>query len=125
MPRKALVVVLSDASLINLSEREYWDMNSAFQTKVQPRHFMRVGAYSVCIGLYDLAISAPDDYRAPIVVGHPAYVGPDSEFYEESKADRLSQLARIERALFTFGHPFAGLVQLEIEAERSSYLRGE
>jgi hypothetical protein len=121
MPRKALVFALSDGSLLNISYREEYQKSSDFQQRVRPHSFMRVGAYSVTIGAFDLAIAAPEDYRAPIIAGHPAFVSPESKYYEDSKRDRLRQLAKIEAALDSFGHPFAGLVRAEIETERSSY----
>jgi hypothetical protein len=117
MQRKALIFAFANGDLTNISAAEEFNPSSDFQKRVQPRAFMRVGAYSVVLGMRDLAIAAPDEYRTPLPP-----LNRNSPYYGASKHDRLVQLRRVEAALAAFGHPFEGLVRDEIAAERKSYV---
>lgn len=114
MPRrKALDVMLDNGECLNLSEREYWDQRSAFQQRVGPRHFMRLGQFAVAVGDMHLAVHRAYDSQ----IAANAEKWQSLEYRASFARGRRRQLGTISDALDCYGHPWEDELRAAMQAE--------
>lgn len=121
---KAYLAVLRDASLLPCSERDLYAKGSTFDGAVQPYAFMRVGRYSLVLGLRSVAVlRSYSDADTELAVNSrgPYAVAPRHK--HESMRDRLSQLALARQELRRCAHPLAALVLYDADLELAALRR--
>lgn len=120
--RKALDVTISDGTVLNLSQKDYWNRKGEFQAKVKPQMFVRVGDYHLAIGR-DLAAYYEETPSIP-----PGWLD-TWESVENQKGFmrmRLDICNKIEDAILAFpNHPHYAAIMQAIEAERAGWDRFE
>jgi hypothetical protein len=111
-------VTLTDGSQMEVTEAQYWRLNSAFQKRVKPHTFIRVGEYNVAIGERSIAIYADGEPLKPWRDEVPADLRTE---WGAFRRDRLTSCLMIEQALMRTKHPLARAVIAACEAERRGW----
>ncbi len=118
-----IIVTFANAETLAMSRTAYYNYRSEFQRRVQPRFFLHVGHYEVCIGARDLSVSVDDEVQER--AGDHAWDrvwGSERLRVKYAKQRLCTQFPILEGALAQFPqHPYAQRLRKALQWERTGW----